>query len=73
MTFKSDATYTYTFKARRNQAKTDTVIASGVTIESWASFQFSAQVQGELRQGRELTVLSNTSAAPIKSPYGERE
>ena len=28
LTFKADATYTYTFKAKRNRAKTDKLIAN---------------------------------------------
>ena len=37
LTFNSGSTYTYTFKAKGNKAKTDKVIANGVTINSGAN------------------------------------
>nr|MBA3961148.1 hypothetical protein [Chthoniobacterales bacterium] len=66
---KADSTYTCTFKAKGNKARTDKVIANGVTIDSGASFNFSGQVQGQLRQGLVLTVISNTSATPIAGTF----
>ncbi len=65
LTFNSGSTYTCTFKARRNQARTDEVSANGVTINSGATFDLTGQAQGVLRQGLTLTVISNTSANPI--------
>lgn len=70
LTFNSSATYTYTFKAKGNKAKTDKVIANGVTINSGASFNLSGTAQGTLTQGLTLTVISNTSAAPISGAFG---
>lgn len=67
--FKADSTYTYTFKARRNTARTDKVIANGVTINNGSSFEFQGLAQGTLRQGLVLTVLSNTSANPIAGTF----
>ncbi|MBA3963852.1 MAG: autotransporter-associated beta strand repeat-containing protein [Chthoniobacterales bacterium] len=69
LTFEADSTYTCTFKAKGNKARTDKVIAKGVTINSGASFNFSGQVQGQLRQGLVLTVISNTSATPIAGTF----
>jgi hypothetical protein len=63
------STYTYTFKAKRQQAKTDSVVANGVTINSSASFNMSGQTQGSLTQGLVLTVISNTSAIPIAGTF----
>jgi hypothetical protein len=64
MTFNADATYTYTFKAKRNKARTDEVVANGVTING-GSFAFQGTAQGTLRQGLVLTAISNTAATPI--------
>ncbi|MBA3961776.1 MAG: autotransporter-associated beta strand repeat-containing protein [Chthoniobacterales bacterium] len=69
LTFKSDSTYTCTFKAKGNKARADKVIANGVTINSGATFNFSGQVQGHLRQGLILTVISNTSANPTSGTF----
>jgi autotransporter-associated beta strand protein len=70
LTFNADATCTYTFKAKRNRARTDKVIANGVTINSGAMIALSGQTQGALRQGLVLTVISNTSANPISGTFG---
>ena len=69
LTFNSDSTYTYTFKARRNQSKTDKVLANGVTINSGATIALSGQTRGALRQGLVLTLISNTSANPIVGTF----
>jgi fibronectin-binding autotransporter adhesin len=70
LTFKADATYTYTFRAKRNRARTDKVIANGVTINnSGATIALSGQTQGALRQGLMLTLISNTSANPISGTF----
>jgi autotransporter-associated beta strand protein len=69
LTFNADATYTYTFKAKRNRVRTDMVIANGVTINSGAMLALSGQMQGTLRQGLVLTLLSNTSANPISGAF----
>jgi autotransporter-associated beta strand protein len=69
LTFNSDATYTYTFKAKRNKSKTDKVVANGVTINSGATFNLSGTAQGTLTQGTVLTVIKNTSATPIAGTF----
>lgn len=69
LTFNSDAIYTYTFKARGNKAKTDKVLANGVTINSGASFDLSGQIRGTLTQGTVLPVITNTSTAPIAGTF----
>jgi autotransporter-associated beta strand protein len=69
LTFNSDATYTYTFKAKQNKARTDQVLASGVTINSGASIALSGQTKGLLDQGLTLTLISNTSANPISGTF----
>ena len=50
LTFNSDATYTYTFKAKKNKARTDLVMANGVTINS-ATLNLVGQTQGRLKHG----------------------
>jgi autotransporter-associated beta strand protein len=69
LTFNSDATYTYTFKAKGNKSKIDKVIANGVTINSGASFNLSGTAQGHLTQGLVLTVIKNTAATPISGTF----
>ena len=69
LSFNADATYTYTFKARGNKARTDKVVALGVTINSGATFAFTGTVQGTLQPGLVLTVISNTSATPISGTF----
>ncbi len=69
LTFQSDATYTYTFRARRNQSRTDQVVANGVTIDSGASFNLSGKARGTLTQGAVLPVISNTAATPIAGAF----
>jgi autotransporter-associated beta strand protein len=69
LTFNSDSTYTYTFKAKSNKSKTDKVVASGVTINSGASFNLSGTAQGTLTQGTVLTVIKNTAATPIAGTF----
>ncbi|HEY3601837.1 MAG TPA: hypothetical protein VGK72_07755, partial [Chthoniobacterales bacterium] len=65
----SEATYTYTFKAKQSKARTDKVIANGVTINSGAMLNLTGQTQGSLRQGLTLTLISNTSANPISGTF----
>ncbi|MEP6636768.1 MAG: autotransporter-associated beta strand repeat-containing protein [Acidobacteriota bacterium] len=69
LTFNSDATYIYTFKAKRNKFKMDNVIANGVTINSGASLNLSGQAQGTLTQGTVLPVISNTSTTSIAGTF----
>jgi autotransporter-associated beta strand protein len=69
LTFNTDATYTYTFKAKGNKSKIDKVIANGVTINSGASFNLSGTAQGTLTQGRVLTVIKNTAATSIAGTF----
>jgi autotransporter-associated beta strand protein len=68
LALNSDATYTYTFKATKNQSRTDLVIANGVTING-ASFNLLGTTQGNLKRGLTLTVISNTSANPISGTF----
>jgi autotransporter-associated beta strand protein len=69
LTFNSDATYTCTFKARKNKARTDLVIADGVTING-ATLNLSVQTEGQLKPGLTLTLISNTSVNPISGTFG---
>jgi autotransporter-associated beta strand protein len=68
LTLQADATYTYSFKARRNQSRTDLVIANGVTINN-ATIAINGTTQGRLKRGTVLTVLSNTGANPISGTF----
>jgi autotransporter-associated beta strand protein len=67
--FNSDATYTCTFKAKRTNARSDRVVANGVTINNGASFDFSGTAQAGLHAGLTVTVISNTSAFPINGTF----
>jgi len=69
LNFNADAAYTYTFKAKGNKARTDKVVALGVTINSGATFVFNGTVQGTLQPGLVLTAISNTSATPISGTF----
>ncbi len=62
------ATYSYTFKAKQNKSRTDLVVANGVTLNG-ATIDLSGQIQGSLRPGLTLTVLSNASASPINGTF----
>jgi autotransporter-associated beta strand protein len=66
--FNSEATYTYTFKAKKNKAKADKVVANGVTING-ATLNLVGQTQGSLKQGLRLTLISNTSSNPISGTF----
>ncbi len=68
LTMNADATYTYSFKARRNKSRTDLVIANGVTING-ATINLVGQTQGSVKRGLTLTLLSNTSANPISGTF----
>ena len=68
LTFNSDATYTCTFKAKKNKAKADKVIANGVTING-AILNLVGQTQGSLKQGLRLTLISDTSGNPISGTF----
>jgi autotransporter-associated beta strand protein len=69
LTFNSDATYTCTFRAKQNRARTDQVTASGVTINSGAIITLDGHTRGTLSQGLVLTLISNTSANPISGTF----
>ena len=71
LTFNADATYAYTFRAKRNRANTDKVFASGVIINSGAMIALSGQTQGRLTTGLTLTLISNTSANPISGTFSD--
>jgi len=68
LTLQSDATYTYGFKARSNQSRSDLVVANGVTITG-AKIKLRGKISGTLTPGLVLTVLSNTSANPISGTF----
>jgi hypothetical protein len=69
LTFNSDSTYTYTFKAKGNKSKIDKVIVNGVTINSGATINLSGTTQGHLTQGTVLTLIKNTAATPIAGAF----
>jgi autotransporter-associated beta strand protein len=69
LTFNSDATYTYTFKAKGSKSKIDKVVANGLTINSGAMINLSGTVQGQLTQGTVLTLIKNTAASPISGTF----
>jgi autotransporter-associated beta strand protein len=67
LTFKGNSTYIW--KLNTNKAKADTVIASGITIETGAQFSFNTVANKKLIAGRIFTALSNTSASPISGTF----
>jgi autotransporter-associated beta strand protein len=69
LTLQADATYTYAFKARKNQARTDLVVANAITING-ATIALQGQTQGRVKRGTVLTALSNTGATPISGTFG---
>jgi len=73
LTFNADGTYTCTFKAQqdrdRNRAKTDQVIANGVTINIGAKIELIGHITGALSQGFALTLISNTSTNAISGTF----
>ena len=69
LTFNAGSTYTYTFKAKGKQAKTDKVIANGVTINSGANVTIQGTTKGSLKAGTAYTLISNTSANPLSGTF----
>lgn len=69
LTLQADATYSYSFKAKQSKARSDLVLANGVTIKSGAKVNLLGTTQGSLKQGLTLTLLSNTSAGPISGTF----
>ncbi len=69
LTFNSGSTYTYTFKAKGKQAKTDKVIANGVTINSGANVTIQGTTKASLKAGTAYTLISNTSANAISGTF----
>ena len=53
----------------RPSAKTSTVAALGVTINSNVAFKFLDTTSGSLTPGTILTVINNTSANPIAGTF----
>ncbi len=68
LTMNASATYTCTFKAKQNKARTDVIVANGVTING-ASINLLGTTQGQMKRGTVLTVLSNTSANAISGTF----
>ena len=69
LTFNADATYTYTFRGKRNSVTSDSVIANGVTINSGAVVALSGKTKSPLTTGMTLILISNTSADPISGTF----
>jgi autotransporter-associated beta strand protein len=68
LTLNADATYTYSFKAKKNKSRTDLVKANGVTING-ATIDLAGTTQGNLKRGLTLTLISNTSANSINGAF----
>jgi autotransporter-associated beta strand protein len=68
LTLNADASYTYSFKAKKSQARTDLVVADGVTINQ-ANINLSGITQGRMQRGTVLTLISNTSANSIAGAF----
>ncbi len=68
LAFNADATYTCTFRAKKNKARSDEVIANAITINN-ASLNLLGTTQGRMKRGTILTLLDNTSANPISGAF----
>ena len=68
LTLQADATYSYSFKAKSNQSRSDLVIANGVTIMG-AVIAISGTTQGTMTLGTTLILISNTAATPISGTF----
>ena len=69
LTFNSDSTYSYSYEAKSNRARTGLVVANGVTINGDATLDFNGTIHGRLTPGLTFTVISNTSATPISGTF----
>jgi hypothetical protein len=58
-----------TFKANPNRARTDQVIANGVTVNNGAMIELIGDTSGALPQGLVLTLISNASPDPISGTF----
>lgn len=69
LTFTISATYNCSYRGKGRKVQFDQVVANGVSIEDAAGFNFPGTAQGNLRIGTVLTVISNTSSAPISGAF----
>lgn len=69
LAFNATSTYTYSFKAKRNNSKAVKVVANGVTINGGATFSVSGRTQGMLTQGLVLTAIKNTATTAISGTF----
>jgi autotransporter-associated beta strand protein len=67
LSFKSDGTYTW--KLNTKKAKTDQVIANGVTVEAGAQFDLTTTGNKKLTAGKVFIAISNTAATPISGTF----
>ncbi len=65
---QADATYTYTAKTKDGEARTDKVVANGVTINQ-AIFSFRLKGPGALPAGLVFTVIDNTAGTPMAGTF----
>ena len=76
LTFNSDATYTYTFKAKGNKTRTDRVVALGVTINSGATFALprngTRRAPGRARLYRDQQYLRIPDQRRLQQPARRR-
>jgi autotransporter-associated beta strand protein len=68
LTLQAEATYTYTFAAKNRQVRTDQVKAVEVTING-AAIAIAGSIQGQLKVGKVLTLISNTGAHFINGAF----
>ena len=67
LTFHGDGSYIYSLNTRK--AKTDRVVANGVSIEPGAELDFHTIGNKKVRTGRSITLIGNTSADPISGNF----
>jgi autotransporter-associated beta strand protein len=69
LTFAISGTYTCTYRGNSRRVQFDQVIANGVVLNAAPGFNFQGTTRGNLRLGTVLTVISNTSSAPITGTF----
>ena len=69
LTFNTNSNFTFSFKAKGSKAKTDLVVANGITINSGVTYNALATTIGTLPVGLVFTVINNTSASPIAGTF----
>jgi hypothetical protein len=69
LTFQTNGTYLYAFKANRNNSKADLIISNGVMITGGATVGIDGKIANRLTVGTTFTLISNTAGTPIAGTF----